>query len=294
MSSSNQPPNHLDPFFQGHEDEREDDEKEEDDETYHFEDVPGSPSKRLRTEDIQPFKTVADFGEKLSIELVQGGYELIGIDAEPGRDGYIDPIRKAIVNRDHSIRRYNIITLATRCKGPDNDDVLYNIPAPRKPTTNHDRVFPRQYIVRVVAKSNEAMRRSLVEHLADWLNEQHRNAPPHGTTLSEWQQRIDQSGRKRYVVPKDFDRTPSLRQLRKLDDHLCAKQVVRIIKESFESVSATWATDNPELAKTFFSRPYPDEAVRVLGYNNSTPFDRQANTNKPAATQSGPAHPNKL
>jgi len=83
MSSSNQLPNHLDPFLQGHEDEIEDDEKEEDDETYHVEDIPRSPSNWLCMENMQPFRTASNFGGKLLVELIQESFELIGIKAKP-------------------------------------------------------------------------------------------------------------------------------------------------------------------------------------------------------------------
>jgi hypothetical protein len=65
----------------------------------------------------------------------------------------------------------------------------------------------------------------------------------------------------------DFDRTPlNKSMLRKLDVFVQDAAILDIISTIYGRVSQTWAVDYPTDAAFFFTRPYPDIAIDMLGY----------------------------
>lgn len=73
-----------------------------------------------------------------------------------------------------------------------------------------------------------------------------------------------------FVVPSDYDRTPSEKKV--LNDYILDYAVTRVIQEIFEAPSfphdwSTWAANNPIEAPKFFSPPYSRVASTVLGYH---------------------------
>jgi hypothetical protein len=72
-----------------------------------------------------------------------------------------------------------------------------------------------------------------------------------------------------FVVPPDYDRTPSEKKV--LNNYILDYAITRVIQEIFVAPSAphdwsTWAANNPIEAPKFFSCPYSRVASTVLGY----------------------------
>jgi hypothetical protein len=81
-----------------------------------------------------------------------------------------------------------------------------------------------------------------------------------------------------YLVPSDYDRTPS--EMKPLDDYILDVPVVIVIQYIFELPFPphewpTWAKNNLEEAPRFFSRPYCKAAARMLGYADSATKDQK-------------------
>lgn len=251
--------------------EEDDDNEEGEEETFYFDQDQSSPSKRKSIESMEAFRTTSGGNsESLSIELVQGGYELVEVQKANGDDGFLHPVRKGIQDEHPGLRSYGFITVATRRIGPESDEPLLNSELPgnssgARKRRNDGQPFPKQYIVRAVNKSNKKTRREVLNYLARFLNGENRKSPPRGVDKDEWMNRPEE----RYVVPENFDRTPKkLSELRKLDYHLTSKAISGIIYHTMDNVSRTWARDNPKLASAFFSPPYPEIAVQNFGYHN--------------------------
>lgn len=68
-------------------------------------------------------------------------------------------------------------------------------------------------------------------------------------------------------MAQQFDRTPAIvASLRKADVLVQDHVVIEIVNALYGRVSDTWAVDYPEEAACFFSMPYPDVAIHLLGY----------------------------
>ena len=245
---------------------REEEVKEENDEeeTYIFKDNSSSPSKRLKQNEIEPFN-MSTLSENFYIELLQGGIELISLETEPGKNGFLGSLRNAFNSRSQRLMKYNIITFATCRQSPDDPRPLYN-PLGKGETQQ----YVYQVIVRAVEKSNRSSRRAVLQELCDICNEYNFAHPPknYKNDLAAWQQQLTNSKTPKFVVPPNYDRTPSIKNLRKLDYHLVPGHVINIIHHMYNNVTATWANENPIAAEMYFSRPYPEEAIRILGYVN--------------------------
>ena len=75
-----------------------------------------------------------------------------------------------------------------------------------------------------------------------------------------------------YIVPSDYDLTPM--EMQSLDYYIKDSHVMAIIKHVMEEPVAPhdwsdWAANNPDEAPWFFSTPYPQVAIQVLGYSNN-------------------------
>ena len=70
-----------------------------------------------------------------------------------------------------------------------------------------------------------------------------------------------------YVINDDFDKTPHLSNLCKLGDIIDPHHVINVIHKTYHNVDNRWASNNPAIAKRFFSLPYPTEAISALGYS---------------------------
>ena len=78
------------------------DEEQQEEETYTFQretSAGKSPSKHLKLNNLKAFKmTGQEFHERLYIELVKGGYELISIKKDNGNDGFYQQPASSVVS----------------------------------------------------------------------------------------------------------------------------------------------------------------------------------------------------
>ena len=248
--------------------------EEEEEETYMFQretSAGESPSKRLKVDDLKAFKTTGqEFHECFSIELVKGGYELISLEKEDGDDGFYYPIREAMDSNSKVIHGLGLVTFVHRRVSPTDPSVSYKEPHPMPASSDATPLkrYPRGFIVRAIETSNTQSRKEVLKKLAKLCNRYHRSHPPKKLDMPTWTQMLDRASRPRFVVEEDYDRTPKLSNLRKLNHYVIPMHIVNLIYNTFSECSPTWAEKNPQLARMFFSRPYPPEAVQKLGYVN--------------------------
>ena len=240
-------------------------------ETYTFKADPSSPSKRIKLNEVKA-SAISSSDERFYIELCQGGVELITLEmqppeVEPHVGGFLKPCRDAILGHSRSLQNYNFITFVTFRASEEDPTALMN---PIK--IGASKAYPFQGIARLVNNSNHRSRKKVLDALAKVSNDYHRSHPPpeFKGNHQAWAKAIAKHPAK-YVVPDDYDQTPlRLWDLQKLDHYLTPAHVVAVIHKIFHNVDHSWAQNNPDLAKQFFSEPYPDEAVHGLGYRNDT------------------------
>jgi hypothetical protein len=222
-----------------------------------------SPSKRHKPSTIlQNFK-FAEFGcEMLFIELLQGGYEIIILEESLGQDGFLQPIRDDIKNNGPLSTGFDIVRILSRKVSSDNDAMLMNT----RSTSSTGNLYPRVCIVRLVESSDKNSRKTCLEAIALALN----NSDATPNRQQKWAYDLyvkrQSNAMKKYVVPPNFDLTPSTANLRKMGNVFISRAVVEFIQKSFSNVTKTWASENQETAKEFFDHPYPSIAKSELGY----------------------------
>lgn len=200
-----------------------DNETSSDEPVYTFRTPEGSPSKRLKPNEVSGFRSSNDAQENLYINLVQGGFELIALEDRPDKDGFLNPLRKEVEANTIFSRRLNLKTIATRRAAPDDPEPAYNVVSgspsnhTRKPPPN----IPRALVVRMVNSSSKSTRKECLVGIASLLNKHHRENPPDQKYKMARQIWERNRLKDKVVIPADWDRTAnSYDNLSRLDDHL--------------------------------------------------------------------------
>ena len=231
--------------------------------SYDSSNSPESPSKKLKPEAALDNAQAADLGqETLSIELIQGGFELIRIQQKIGQDGFYNVVRKDMAQRGMLTQRLNLIRFVTCRKSPTEDYALLNAR-----TNSHGQSYPRQLILRVVEKSTEESRRACLADLCKFLNDKADVPTPDNKIAYALHQKRLARHQLRYIVPLCCDATPA-DELRKLGDIVTSQHAIETIMQCFDHVNRSWAIENPDLADCFFNKPYPETAMQELGYED--------------------------
>jgi hypothetical protein len=224
---------------------------------------PGSPSKRMRFEETAlSLRSHFDGTDKIYVEFVQGGYDVITVETGTGNDSFIDALRQDLKEGGEVTTRLKLMVIASR-RLSKHENVVW--------IANTKTSYPRQVIVRYAAVSTHATRKATAKALADFLNRHYWDTPPGAnvpqTIHNRWRE-DKRDNQPRYVVPQFFDRTTGGEHLGKLCDYLLDYTVVQVIAHSFtDGHKSDWAKRNPTMAKWFFDAPYPHIAQILLGYS---------------------------
>jgi hypothetical protein len=80
-----------------------------------------------------------------------------------------------------------------------------------------------------------------------------------------------------FIQEPGWNMTASLQELPKVDNYLQYSEIVKIIKQMFEGVDSTWATNNATAAECYFTQGHiPFQAIQDLGFPDNKVMTREA------------------
>ncbi|CAB9511978.1 hypothetical protein SEMRO_512_G157660.1 [Seminavis robusta] len=228
-------------------------------------DEPCTP-KRLKIGDVRRNIKLAKLGcEYLYIEKVQNNMELITLEESPGQDGFLNPIREDIDNNGHLSQSHALTTIVTRRISITNENDCLNIRA----TGKAHEFYPRQFILAWPDKeSTKQTRAKKLTDIAAFLNSKEESRSlRRDSPLKKLADKRKDANLRKYIVPKNYDLTPSDEgMLHKLGHFVKPAHVVGLVRSSYEKASGSWYWNFRAFAKTLFDSPYPTIAQAELGY----------------------------
>ena len=203
-----------------------------------------SPSRRPINEINQSADRKKHKGETLyDLFCMQMAPSLLAFWVERFRnqDAYSFNLLKA--SRNGTIQHLNIMDMSYYHRmTPDNNEVAVN-------ATDS---YPRKILLAELPDNpcTHEGRIRFLESVAAWFNE-HRKF----RTI-------------RYRVPERADLTPQDGPLPLLDHLLTDTSVISVIRYFYDGATPEWAGANQDIALLYFSRPFPEQAIRQLGYGD--------------------------
>jgi hypothetical protein len=232
--------------------------------------VSSSPTKRNLTEiKVSSTKQMRKVAYHLYIMKLAADIELVWCEREPGTDGYLHPVFKAIED-DGMYRDDGVIMVSKRRVSLQENRALIN-------STNS---YPRKVIVRVVDESDADSRKALLFKFQAFMAN-----PDHNRYGYE------------YTVDDSSDLTPNNEDaLESVDNYLQDHVILNIITAVYNDTGRLWYGQNTETAIQFFAPPvFPLEAIEMLGYptndghgGNGPDFNEGEESIPPALGGNGP------
>jgi hypothetical protein len=212
----------------------------------------GSPKGRKQKKDIKPSTEAQNNGWFLKAEMLCGLLELITVTTSSGvEDGYINPLIVVLNTQSDDVGAVPPILNQGLMGGffmrisLTNTDRLMNI---KKGVIGH---FQRKAFIRVVDEGEDTPEHRLtsLKVIKAFFEEASNN----------------KFGTKVHIQEPGWDLTNT--PLRKLDNHLEYREIVKIVKELFLNVDGNWALNNMESAMCFFTAGHiPVAAHADLGF----------------------------
>lgn len=199
----------------------------------------GSPRKDLTKITMRGKKTKWKAQYFMKVMKLKCDIELIWAEKNASNDAYLYPVHK-MVDEEDMWREHGILQTARRRTSKEDNDAQ----------TNDVDGFPRKVLIRLVEESTPESRTEMLEIIQEYMSHTENNKYGY-----------------EYIINDSSDLTPENDDdLETADNYLQDQTIVDFIESVYESTDTNWFESNQEEAMTYFSEPYPMNAVEELGY----------------------------